>query len=801
MLNNLLKSLGITVALVGCTLTAAAQEWTRFSPGGIYVIQAPDGRYLASPLALGGADWDYVLLKDTYVPLSCAWVLNDEGEGDISVRNTNGGANAGDYIMKDSKIRLASTVNFVDYRANQTFAFYRSADADPSGGEVEVAVMSNAVTDRFWKVSSDGSHLDYEVTPVTSAMKFTLIALPLHVELRTAINSANEILADDRHIYDAAKRSELSDAVTSARTLFFTVGYSEAEATAQLESLTAAYDAFKASASPMLDPNVSEMTPAERGAKEFLTLSGDVTDEEFSLIRCEMVRLKSLNLAYTSVKHLPARALAGMNTLEEVILPAGLESIGEGAFLSCGRLSALEIPASVKTIGALAFARSGLTSISFGANVGSIGRYALTQTLKLETISVDPANTSFKSADNLLFTADGTTLVHCPALKSGELILPDGLKAIEPYACMNCTALTGQLRIPETVESIGANAFANCPGLTEQLTLPEGLTTLGRSAFFGSTSAEGTLVVPSGLTEIAPGTFSYSPGLTAIELPSGMTRLNRSAFECCSGIEIIKSDAPAAPAVGRHALRGISREFTFIDVPAGSESAYRAAEVWSEFANYSAPFEGYDRFATDGKYLIQYIGPEVSAEKEPLFLTYTVADGPGTRAVLERRSRATQWQLEFNEPEIAGLTFGSGPATDVFYIRGTSVRHINREGLCYEDPLEGYTLNANRTFAIFISPDNTDEAEPTVAILGNGVLWTADIENLQAETYLSKYPPATGFVWRLTDPDKSAISEVEAEQESPAAYYNLNGVRISAPSAPGVYIEVKNGITRKFIKK
>ena len=94
--------------------------------------------------------------------------------------------------------------------------------------------------------------------------------------------------------------------------------------------------------------------------------------------------------------------------LEEVTFSPDLEEIGNEAFENCLKLGDITIPASVIYIGNLAFNNCGA----------------------MTAITVEDNNTSYKSIDGILYTADGLCAVVCPAGHSPEVTIADGVATI-----------------------------------------------------------------------------------------------------------------------------------------------------------------------------------------------------------------------------------------------------------------------------------------------------------------------------------------------------------------------------------
>lgn len=52
----------------------------------------------------------------------------------------------------------------------------------------------------------------------------------------------------------------------------------------------------------------------------------------------------------------------------------------------------------------------------------------------------------------------------------------------------------------------------------------------------------------------------------------------------------------------------------------------------------------------------------------------------------------------------------------------------------------------------------------------------------------------------LVTSEISGISAIDADNDAPAAYYNLQGLRVSNPSAGSVYIRLRGNSVSKIVK-
>ena len=149
--------------------------------------------------------------------------------------------------------------------------------------------------------------------------------------------------------------------------------------------------------------------------------------------------------------------------LTSVTIPEGVTSIGKLAFGRCWSLQSLTIPESVKSIQDQAFFYcTGLTSIMIPAGVTSIAGNAFELCSALEAIIVAGGNQNYQSLDGVLLTKDGAMLICCPAGKTGDYVIPAGVKTIREKAFDHCSGLTS-LYFEGSAPAFGASC---CSGVT-----------------------------------------------------------------------------------------------------------------------------------------------------------------------------------------------------------------------------------------------------------------------------------------------------------------------------------------------
>ncbi len=187
-----------------------------------------------------------------------------------------------------------------------------------------------------------------------------------------------------------------------------------------------------------------------------------------------------------SVTEIGSYAFCGCTSLTSVTIPDSVTTIGDGAFWNCNKLTGVEIPKSVTAIGGYAFyGCTSLMSVEIPSSVTSIGEEAFKGCTGLTAITVADGNENYSSADGVLFNKAKTTLICCPARKSGSYTIPVGVTSIGEWAFYECTGLKS-VTIGSGVAAIGEYAFFNCTSLAS-VTIPDSVASIGDDAFYSCT--------------------------------------------------------------------------------------------------------------------------------------------------------------------------------------------------------------------------------------------------------------------------------------------------------------------------
>lgn len=201
-----------------------------------------------------------------------------------------------------------------------------------------------------------------------------------------------------------------------------------------------------------------------------LTLTGTINDADYTTIK-QMTALKDLNIASITNTALPRDAFRGI-TLNKIVLPTSLTSIGIGAFHSV-------------TIQSLNFSQCPNLQ-SFDINV-------------FMNINIGDNKIDLSTLEKVRFSGDRSygTFTQC----SAHVILPNNKTSIEDYSFNN---FKGSVKLPSNLSHIGTGAFIGS-SFSDDIILPEGVKTIANEAFRYSVIKR--ISLPSSLTSIGEGAF------------------------------------------------------------------------------------------------------------------------------------------------------------------------------------------------------------------------------------------------------------------------------------------------------
>lgn len=192
-------------------------------------------------------------------------------------------------------------------------------------------------------------------------------------------------------------------------------------------------------------------------------------------------------------------------------LPETLTAIGDYAFQNCANLYAVTLPASLQTIGEYAFYASSIQEIVLPEGLFSLGDGAFWFCKALETAD-------FVNSMEII-SIPSNAFNGCSGLR--KVYLPFFVEEIGDYAFSGCKSLKSlNFSECEEITKIGEFAFRGCRSLKSlDLFKCENLTTIGSRAFSGCTSLK-SLNLPKSLETIGAYAFSGCQAISVISSPS-----------------------------------------------------------------------------------------------------------------------------------------------------------------------------------------------------------------------------------------------------------------------------------------
>ena len=196
-----------------------------------------------------------------------------------------------------------------------------------------------------------------------------------------------------------------------------------------------------------------------------------------------------------------ANVFSGRSSITEVVIPANVTSIGDGAFEDCTGLTTVTMPRKLSSLGNGVFKGcTSLTDINWPHSLSRISN---------------------------------NTFYGCSSLRS--ITIPASVTSIGESAFAYCTNLNNVV-LPNSVRTLDWNVFYCCTGLTN-VTIPGNITSL-RGTFFGCTGLT-SINIPAGVTTME-GTFKGCTGLTSVALPRLLTTIGSETFADCSNLAYVE---------------------------------------------------------------------------------------------------------------------------------------------------------------------------------------------------------------------------------------------------------------------
>lgn len=499
-----------------------------------------------------------------------------------------------------------------------------------------------------------------------------------------------------------------------------------------------------------------------------------------------------------SVKSIGAYAFT-KTACTDFSLPDRVTEIGEGAFESCNNFRTLNLPRDLKKIGPRAFKDCLLSGhLDIAYNVTEIGDYAFSGCTSLTKLTL---TSSLQRIGAYAFS--GCKWLDC------ELAIPSSVTEIGDGAFKDCTYLSGNLILPANLKKIGSKTFENCKFFTGTLVIPNSVTEIGQDAFSDCSRFTG-LSLPNNLRKIEFGAFARCINLSGpLSIPETVKEIGSYAFYNCTnftGDFILPS---ALESIGTDAFANTQdkNRLVFQSLPKGMQNGYHDckmrkyvnlsdASYVSDDANVYAYLDGasYVRTMTNtwGSLVLPY---EMLLPSDAPYSVFTIEKMTNDEVVLKRCTFKLMPGVAYivrRDGEEKTLTFSPDRSVEIrMKMQPAEVGNLKFSGTYQaKEVTDGYILAQDRFWNV--AKLKAAAPETQAVMVGPFRSW---LEGTTANT-------SPSLSMRIGDSTTGIdnVAPLEMLNANDAEYYDLNGKRLDAPMK-GVNIVKRGNKTMKVIIK
>lgn len=497
-----------------------------------------------------------------------------------------------------------------------------------------------------------------------------------------------------------------------------------------------------------------------------------------------------------SVKSIGAYAFT-KTACTDFFLPDRVTEIGEGAFESCYNFRTLNLPRDLKKIGPRAFKDCLLSGhLDIAYDVTEIGDYAFSGCTGLTKLTL---TSSLQRIGAYAFS--GCKWLDC------ELAIPSSVAEIGDGAFKDCTYLSGKLILPANLKKIGSKTFENCKFFTGTLVIPNSVTEIGQEAFSDCSRITG-LSLPNNLRKIGYGAFARCINLSGpLSIPETVKEIGSYAFYNCTGFTGDFVLPSALESIGTDAFANTQdkNRLVFQSLPKGMQNGYHDCKM-RRYVNLSdASYVSDDAYAylsgasyvrtmtnTWGSLVLPY---DMLLPSDAPYSVFTIEKMTNDEVVLKRCTFILNSGVAYivrRDGEEKTLTFSPDRSVEIrMKMQPAEVGNLKFSGTYQaKEVTDGYILAQDRFWNV--AKLKAAAPETQAVMVGPFRSW---LEGTTANT-------SPSLSMRIGDSTTGIdnVAPLEILNANDAEYYDLNGKRLDAPMK-GVNIVKRGNKTMKVIIK
>ena len=241
----------------------------------------------------------------------------------------------------------------------------------------------------------------------------------------------------------------------------------------------------------------------------------------------------------TGLSEVSRQLFAQCETLESIVFPESVTSIGDSLFYNTWNLKSVTFLGEISEIPSCTFyCSSELETVSFGGSVKSVGFSAFDSCLSLQ--SVDFLKTVEKIEDNAFFNCKSLTEVYIPACTTdigrGAFSGCNGLTSFEVDSSNQFYAFEDGYLCDKNKTTIKA-----CLNYDEEIIIPDYVEEIEQSVF-SSLSNLKKVVIGQNIKKIDSYAFAWNRNLQSVVIPATVSEIRNGVFAGCQNLVDIQVD-------------------------------------------------------------------------------------------------------------------------------------------------------------------------------------------------------------------------------------------------------------------